>query len=94
MGDKMLNGVKSEYVNSLACVRVKGSQSEAFRIDSGMRRECIVYPWLFNVYMDPVMKEVKMGMGESGDCLVPCKQMAWFVWRVRGRPKSNGGTFS
>ena len=23
-------------------------------------------PWLFNVYMDAVMKEVKMGMGRSG----------------------------
>ena len=23
-------------------------------------------PWLFNVYMDPVMKEVKIGMGRRG----------------------------
>ena len=23
-------------------------------------------PWLFNVYMDAVMKEVKMGMGRRG----------------------------
>ena len=27
---------------------------------------CIMSPWLFNVYMDPVMKEVKMGMGRKG----------------------------
>ena len=25
---------------------------------------CIISPWLFNVYMDGVMKEVKMGMGK------------------------------
>ena len=44
--------------------------------------------WLFNVYMDSVMNEVKiMGMGrreESGDCLVSCMQMTWFYvvsWR-------------
>ena len=32
-------------------------------------------PWFFNVYIDAVMKEVKMGMerrGESGDCLASC----------------------
>ena len=25
-----------------------------------------MFPWLFNVYMDGVMKEVKMGMGRKG----------------------------
>ena len=34
---KLLNGIKSIYVNSLACVRVKGCESECFRIDSGVR---------------------------------------------------------
>ena len=32
-------------------------------IDSGVRQGFIMSPWLFNVYMDPMMKEVKMGMG-------------------------------
>ena len=40
--------------------------SEQFRIDSGARQGCIMSPWLFNVYMDGVMKEVKMGMGRRG----------------------------
>ena len=59
MDFKLLNGIKSMYVNSLACVRVKGGESV-----------CIMSPWLFNVYMDTVMKELKIGMGrreESGD---------------------------
>ena len=25
-----------------------------------------MFPWLFNVYIDAVMKEVKMGMGRRG----------------------------
>ena len=37
-----------------------------FRIDSGVRQECIMSPWLFNMYMDAAMKEVKMGMGRMG----------------------------
>ena len=67
---KLLSGIKSMYVGSLACVRVKGGVSERFRIDSGVRQGCIMSPWLFNVYMDGLMKEVKMGMesrGEKGD---------------------------
>ena len=37
---KLFNGIKSLYVNSLACVRVKGCESECFRIDSGVRQGC------------------------------------------------------
>ena len=37
VGDKLLNGNKSMYVNSLACARVKGGENECFRIDSGVR---------------------------------------------------------
>ena len=33
---KLLNGIKSMYANSLVCVRVKGSESECFSIDSGV----------------------------------------------------------
>ena len=51
------NGMKSMYVNSLACVRVKGGESECFRVDSGVRQECIMSPWVFNVYMDVVGEE-------------------------------------
>ena len=56
-----MNGIKSMYVDSSACVRIKGGMSEQFRIDSGVRQGCIMSPWLFNVYMDGVMKEGKEG---------------------------------
>ena len=57
---KPLNGIKSVYVNSLICVRVNGCESEGFMINSGVRQMCIMSPWLFNVYIDAVMKELKM----------------------------------
>ena len=59
VGSKLLNGFKSFYVNSLSCARVKGGESECFRIESGLRQVCIMSHWLFNVYMK-VMKEVKI----------------------------------
>ena len=83
------------YVDSSACVRVKGGDSEQFRIDCEVRHGCIMSPCLFNVYMDRVMKEVKMGMGwrevrflrkgESGDCLASRMQMIWFYLVSRRR---------
>ena len=44
--------------------RIRESESESFRIDSGVRQGYIVSPLLFNVYMDAV---VKMGMGRRGE---------------------------
>ena len=45
---------------------MKGGESEGFRIDRGVRIECTISPWLFPVYMDAVMKEMKMGMVRRG----------------------------
>ena len=53
------------YVTSLACVRVKGGESDCLRIDGSMRQGCIVSLWFFNVYVEAVMKEVKTGMGKG-----------------------------
>ena len=63
VGGKLLSGIKSMYVDRLACVLVKGDESEQFRIDSGVTQRYIMSPWILNAYMDAVMKEVKMGMG-------------------------------
>ena len=40
MGGKLneLHGIKSMYVNSLACVKVKGCESECFRLFSDVRQ--------------------------------------------------------
>ena len=43
------------YVKNLTCVRVKGGES--FRIDSDVRQDCIMSPWLFSVYMDAAIKD-------------------------------------
>ena len=62
VGDKLLNAIKSEYLNSLAYVRAKGCESECFRIDSSVRQVGIMSPWLFIVYMKAVRKELKWGL--------------------------------
>ena len=66
MKGKLLGGINSMYIDSLACVRVKGGDSKLFRIDSEVRQGSIMSPWLFSVCIDVLMKEVKMGMGRRG----------------------------
>ena len=44
VGGKWSGGIKSMYVDILACVRVKGGESEWFRIDSGVRQGCTISP--------------------------------------------------
>ena len=53
-------------VNSLASVRVKGGEGEFSKIAGGVRQVCIMSLWLLSVYMDAVMKEVKIGIGRMG----------------------------
>ena len=62
VGSRLLNGIKSMYVNSLTYVRVKGGESECFRINSGV--SCPLGSSMYIWYMDTVM-EVKMGMGRG-----------------------------
>ena len=54
------------YISSLACVKVKRVESKYFRIYCGVRQVCIMSPWVFNVYMNAVMKVLKIGMGKRG----------------------------
>ena len=61
-----MSGIKSMYVDSSAYLRVKWGESECFRIDSGVRQGCIMSPWLLNVYMGVVIKEVKMRLRRMG----------------------------
>ena len=45
---KLMGWIKSMYVDSLTCVRVKGGEIERFRIDSLVRQGRIMSPGLFN----------------------------------------------
>ena len=41
-------------------------ESECFRIDSRARRDCVMSPCIFNVYIDTILKRVKWGWGRMG----------------------------
>ena len=58
---KLARAVRLMYVNCEACVKVLGSKSDCFKVEQGVREGCVVSPWLFNVYMDHIVKEAKKG---------------------------------
>ena len=45
------------YVDSRACVRVGNDVSEWFPVNDGLRHGCVISSWLFNVYMNCVVRE-------------------------------------
>ena len=40
--------------------------SEWFPVNVGLRRLCVISPWLFNEYMDGVVKEMNVRFLEKG----------------------------
>ena len=60
VGGKLLKAVQSFYVDSRACVRVGNDVSEWFPVNIGLRQGCVLSPWLFNVYMDGVVRELNV----------------------------------
>ena len=60
VGGKLLKAVQSFYIDNGACVQVEYDVSVWFPVNVGLRRGCAMSPWLFNVYMDGVVREVNV----------------------------------
>ena len=58
IGGRLLQGVRSLYVGSKACVRVGNEESEWFPVRVGLRQGCVMSPWLFNLYIDGVVYSI------------------------------------
>ena len=61
VGGKLLKAVQSR-----ACVRVGNDVSEWFPVNVVLRQGCVMSPWLFNVYMDEVVREVNVSVLGKG----------------------------
>ena len=65
VGGKLLKSVQSFYVDCRACVWVGNDVSEWFAVNVGLRQGCVMSRWLFNVYMDGVVREVNVRVLEK-----------------------------
>ncbi len=77
LGGRLLKGVKSFYENSTACVRVRNSVSDWFSVLVRLRQRCVMSPWLFNLYMDDVVREVHARLLGRGLSLVNADGREW-----------------
>ena len=77
IGGRLLRGVKSLYVHSKACARVRNEVSEWFPVRVGLRQGCVMSPWLFNLYIDGVVREVNARVLSKGLQLVDGNDNEW-----------------
>ncbi len=66
VGGQLLKGIRSFYENASASVWVNGELSESFNIEVGVRQGCVMSPWLFNIYMDGCIREMKVRVWDLG----------------------------
>ena len=62
----MLKVVQSLYTWNKACVRVCRKEGEWFEVGVGLKQGCVMSPWLFNLFMDGVMREVREKIDDVG----------------------------
>ncbi len=60
VGGQLLEGIRSFYENATASVRVNGELSESFNVEVGVRQGCLMSLWLFSIYMDGCVREMKV----------------------------------
>ena len=68
---QLLNAIKSLYMHSEVCVRVKSATTKPFRVSVGLRQGCSLSPILFLIYMDRIVKKSESCDGvKIGECTV------------------------
>ena len=58
LDEQLIQGVKSLYCESKACVRVGEELTDWFDISMGVRQGCVMSPSLFNLYIDSCVKKL------------------------------------
>ena len=56
---RLLRSIKALYEGGRARVKVEVMESKCFGVSKGVRQECTLSPWLFNAFMDNVVREAR-----------------------------------
>lgn len=57
MCQKLTNTIKQQYVKASNAVFVKGTAGNWFHISVGVRKDCLLSPNLFNIFLERIMTE-------------------------------------
>ena len=66
----LMNAAKSFYAEGEACVRVCRNENEWFAVEVGLCQGCVMLPWLLNMFMDGIMKEIRETARETNARLI------------------------
>ncbi len=96
VGERLLEGIKSFYENASAFVLVDRECSESFNVEVGLRQGCVMSPWLFNIYMDGCIREMKDGLGDLGKRRSEMRDVTMAVqylyeWMYKRNERRSGG---
>ena len=67
---KMLNSIKSLYEQVKCTIRINGTHTEWFCVNSGLKQGCILFPQSFNMFANDLvhaMNELNCGLSYSDD---------------------------
>ncbi len=56
---QVMERIKAFHRVVKACVKADVELSDSFAIGVGVRQGCVMSPWLFNIFMDGCMREMK-----------------------------------
>ena len=63
--------------DSIVCVRIGNQVSEWFSVKVEVRQGCVMSPWLLNLYMDGVVREVQARALGTGTQLIREGKKKW-----------------
>ncbi len=66
VGGQLLEEIRFFNENASAFVQVNGELSESFSVEVGVRQGCVMSPWLFSIYMDGCIREMKVRVQDLG----------------------------
>ncbi len=66
MRGQLLKGIQAFYREANACVRVGEKFSESAAVEVGVRQGCVMSLWLFNIFMDGCLREMKCKVVNAG----------------------------
>ncbi len=66
VGGQVMKGRKAFYREANACVKVDGGISDCVAVGVGVRQGSVMSPWLFNIFMNGCMREMKAKVGKVG----------------------------
>ena len=70
------------YLGNRVCVHASGKMSEWSPITQGVRQGCVVLPWLFNVFIDGIMREEKENL-QGGVQLTTTNVRCYSLWMIQ-----------